>query len=55
MLKRMIGVLILRPAAYLEIAKDTTATGQAAVIMAGALFIQGIIFKKEGIELFLES
>jgi hypothetical protein len=43
MLKRMIGVLILRPAVYLEIAKDTTATGQAAVIIAAALFIQGVI------------
>jgi len=41
MLKRIIGVLTLKPAIYLEIAEDTTATKEAAILVALSLLIQG--------------
>jgi len=43
MLKRIFGVLTLRAAKYREIAEDKSATGQAGIIVAIALLIQGFI------------
>lgn len=43
MLRRIFGVLTLNAAKYREIAEDKSATGQAGVIVAIALLIQGFI------------